>query len=790
MSQSSKGVHPFFLPKKTKVTTPSVSEEQSIVESPKQTERITRNKANQASVSISRNVNHQVPDTREHLLHANSSQCTCKGESSITNYVPITKPKFHSDHQQVQKSTIAKKKQNVSHEFAWLDRNVFGNCHITDNMYESTHQTSSLPPLPPPPPPPRHHVDFNNLIAQQAKSFRLRKRECKKREHQRDVTMLPPITNQAELEAFLTTHFPNWHMFPSCVLLSQSLSAHRQNTKQWTDKYRPKTIEGLMGSKHNFVYLRDWLHQMKIEPLSAPSSTTAGTIKKRKRTKKLVMQYDDDNEDDNDEAFLRMRSNVILLVGDHGVGKTAAVYTAAEQLDYEVFEINAGTRRSGKDIMSLVGEMTKSHLVAFGIAPPSSASGLYVDHPKSAPKTTTTKRKKLNPCFAPSTTKIQKNESKLLKHFLRKKESAKVALPFTPATKQSLILLEEVDILFEEDKGFWSSVIELSQKSKRPIIMTCNDPNQIPFESLCIQMVLNLKPPSESELLPYLWLVCYAEGYVVDPVDLICLMAFLGRNIRQLLRTLELYIGDHIFGRYLGIENDMDKVEIKLKSVPSKLAIDTFRLARYYEGIEESHNKEEEDEEGDDFDSIVQALENNAFVDTWLGWKEDSNLIQESVEDQLNGYTNLCIENEGDISKAFIEEIESLLTILNSQTIKSNTWSKIILDEESHWEEVCDARSINLEDYKEAIEKLLSPRMIYQPNEYNLTMDYIPHIQLMLTFNHDIQGRSTRTKRKRLHLPLSEDCIHVLSTYKPLVDETEFWTNRLDKLKKDSVSDA
>ena len=39
---------------------------------------------------------------------------------------------------------------------------------------------------------------------------------------------------------------------------------------------------------------------------------------------------------------------------------------------------------------------------------------------------------------------------------------------------KTCILLEDVDILFEEDKGFWNAIQAIIETSKCPIILTCS----------------------------------------------------------------------------------------------------------------------------------------------------------------------------------------------------------------------------------------------------------------------------------------------------------------------------
>ncbi len=340
--------------------------------------------------------------------------------------------------------------------------------------------------------------------------------------------------------------------------IASSLSAFDMSqceTSNWVQKYAPTCAVEVLQSGQEAFLLRDWLQALMVQSVDTGSADTgkskagakvkaavAGKKKRRKKLDGFIVSSEDEgyelcepSDEDADWApsgsrgILRktvVRSgksskggdgdktaNALVISGPHGCGKTAAVYAVAKELDFEVFEINSSSRRSGKDVLEKIGDMTRNHHVQQH----QSASALDAqdspaeDH--TAEDLNSGKQSIMNAFFKPktATAKSKEAEKPAAKSLPRevKKEPPK-------NQRQSLILIEEADILYEEDKQFWTTIVSLIAQAKRPFIITCNDETLIQLHTLRLHGIFRLSSAPRDLAVDRLILVAANEGHALS----------------------------------------------------------------------------------------------------------------------------------------------------------------------------------------------------------------------------------------------------------------------------------
>lgn len=345
------------------------------------------------------------------------------------------------------------------------------------------------------------------------------------------------------------------------ISVKDSLSAFDRSlceSTSWTQKYAPTCAVEVLQSGREAFLLREWLETLKVQSVdigatgdsksgSGRAKNSVPAKKKRKKNKLDGFIVDSDEEANEMDEVSEVEddwtptgrgpakktviragdaaakdskrpprlTNAVVISGPHGCGKTAAVYAVAKELDFEVFEINSSSRRSGKDVLERIGDMTRNHLVQHRQATgPVMTGGIEViDEEETAQDIKSGKQATMNSFFKPKTTakadspKVTAKQGPMLPAEPKKTSSA--------SQKQSLILLEEIDVLYEEDKQFWATVIGLIGQSKRPFIMTCNDENLVPLQTLSLHGIFRFSSPPVDTAVDRLLMIAACEGHAL-----------------------------------------------------------------------------------------------------------------------------------------------------------------------------------------------------------------------------------------------------------------------------------
>ncbi|NXA85641.1 ATAD5 protein, partial [Melanocharis versteri] len=397
--------------------------------------------------------------------------------------------------------------------------------------------------------------------------------------------LLSPISGEKQAETGQATHLgKNKTQKPDgvtadtgCLSDPSAPSGVEKEDMLWTEKYQPQDSSELVGNKKEIERLHSWLKEWKKRAdLEEKRNQKREKEDKEQEDSLSSLDFKDSKSDIEEETTL---CNTVLITGPPGVGKTAAVYACAQELGFKIFEVNASCQRSGRQILSQLKEATQSHQVdkkgvnahkpcffnscSTAKSPKKMYSPKKVISPRKpplSPKGAGLKRslppKTLANYFKISSKRkgndgeatSEENNGGNTQNSLEVKKDAQIESinkeeggEHNRKSATSLILFEEVDIIFDEDAGFLSAIKTFMATAKRPVILTTNDPTfSLMFDGYFEE--INFKTPSLINSVSYLQALCLAENLRTDEMDLAALLTTNNCDIRQSVLYLQFWV--------------------------------------------------------------------------------------------------------------------------------------------------------------------------------------------------------------------------------------------------------
>lgn len=291
-----------------------------------------------------------------------------------------------------------------------------------------------------------------------------------------------------------------------------SITSYRAHI--WTEKYKPTSLNEIVGNCESVLQLKRWLEAWRRASEDSVKLSRGDTKHKKKRK-----DSDDDDfvvsDNSSDGGQSNLPVGVAVLHGPSGSGKTSSVFALARDLGYKVLEVNASEKRNGKLVLSKLSEATQSHQVQQSTTSEQGFAALFGN--------------------SVNTSKNRKQKSKGLQRSDSEDEKTK---------KMSLILFEDVDVVFEEeDDGFLSAVSNLVSTSKRPVILTTTDPSSPLVSRFMNNASLMLPFFCPSNLIsPWLQIVSILEGVYAAPDTIRDLVSLCKGDFRRALLQLQLWV--------------------------------------------------------------------------------------------------------------------------------------------------------------------------------------------------------------------------------------------------------
>ncbi|MFO7991942.1 MAG: replication factor C large subunit [Thermoplasmata archaeon] len=206
-------------------------------------------------------------------------------------------------------------------------------------------------------------------------------------------------------------------------MVSEDETLEEHPHDDWTERYRPKTLEDVVGNADAKKALREWAFKWE-----------RGKPKKK----------------------------AVILAGKPGVGKTSAALALANDMGWEVLEMNASDDRNKDAIRDIVGRSAVDDTF--------SESGEFISYKEG---------------------------------------------------KRTLLILDEADNVFgKEDRGGINEIKNTIEKTEQPIILIANDYYNLRRRSRALSKMIkkiDFKPLTQKDILISLRRICHSEDIKYEP---------------------------------------------------------------------------------------------------------------------------------------------------------------------------------------------------------------------------------------------------------------------------------